>query len=86
MIAMAEVPIPIAVLIKASEIPAASAPGSGLPVVASAAKALIIPITVPRRATSVATDATLDVQRHFPAWRFAGVGIDGNHSYSVKIG
>ena len=57
MIENAEVPIPIAVLIRASDIPAASAAGSGLPVVARAAKALIIPITVPSSANSVAIDA-----------------------------
>ena len=57
MIATAEVPIPIAVLIKASEIPADNAAGSGVPEVAKAENALIIPITVPNRPTRVATDA-----------------------------
>ena len=51
--ANAEVPIPSAVLIKASEIPVDKATASGAPELASAENALIIPITVPKRATNV---------------------------------
>ena len=55
--AKAEVKIPKAVFTKASEIPVANCSGFGLPDTANAEKALIIPITVPNKATNVPTDA-----------------------------
>lgn len=64
-IAKADVPTPSAVLIKASEIPVASAMASGAPACASAANALIIPITVPNSPISVATDATVEMITRF---------------------
>ena len=59
MIANADEAIPRAVLIKASEIPVASASAFGVPELASAAKALIIPTTVPNKPTKVATEANV---------------------------
>ena len=56
-VAIAELPIPKAVLIKASEIPVANATESGEPAVANAENALIIPNTVPNNAIKVETDA-----------------------------
>ena len=65
MIANAEVPIPRAVLIKASEIPAARATESGAPAFAKAENALIIPITVPKSPIRVASEAIVDKTTRF---------------------
>ncbi|MFM2268338.1 MAG: hypothetical protein RL757_1779, partial [Bacteroidota bacterium] len=56
MMANADVPIPNAVLIKASEIPVDNATASGAPAVAIAWNDLIIPNTVPNNPVNVATD------------------------------
>ena len=64
--ANAEVPIPNAVLYKASEIPTARALESLPPPDSpNAAKDLIIPITVPNRATSVPTEVIVERNTRF---------------------
>ena len=65
MVAKAELPIPNAVLIKASEIPFAKATESGEPADANAANARIIPNTVPNKAINVDTDAIVAITTKF---------------------
>ena len=64
-VANAELPIPKAVLIKASEIPFANATESGEPADANAANARIIPNTVPKRAIKVETYAIVAITTKF---------------------
>lgn len=67
--ARAEVEIPKAVLIKASEIPVDKATASGAPAVAMAENARIIPNTVPNNPKRVATEEIVArITRFFPTW------------------
>ena len=60
MIANAEVEIPVAVLINASEIPFASSAESAPPPPANPANALIIPVTVPNNPARVPKETKVD--------------------------
>ncbi len=80
-IAIAEVDIPKAVLIKASEIPVESATASGAPAVAIAEKALIIPNTVPRRPIKVAIDEIVARMTRF----FSSIGNSREVLSSISL-
>ncbi len=78
MIHIAEVPIPKAVLTKASEIPFANAVESvDPPEFPRAEKALIIPITVPKRPINVATEAKVAMIVKF----FSNIGNSNEVAY-----
>ena len=82
MIQIAEVPIPNAVLIRASEIPFAKADESvDPPELPNDAKALIIPITVPNRPIKVDTDAKVAIIVKF----FSNIGNSNEVASSTSL-
>ena len=78
---MAEVVIPKAVLINASEIPVASADASGAPECAIPANARIIPSTVPIKPTNVAMDAMVAMIGRF----CSNIGSSKVVAYSISF-
>ena len=79
--ATAELPIPKAVLISASEIPVANAVESGAPAFPNADNALIIPNTVQKKSTNVDTDAMVAIITKF----FSNIGNSNEVASSISF-
>src|SRR5690606_37032246 len=80
-IANVDVAIPVAVLIKASEIPFANFAESGAPPVAKAENALIIPVIVPNKLTNVPIDTKVAKTFMF----FSNIGISNAVVSSISF-